>query len=361
MSKGSSAASAVADETDPVRVGLNGFGRIGRNVFRAAIETAGVEIVGINDVMDSEDMAYLLEYDTVHSTLDGVDLDGDELTVGDLSVPVFSEKNPAELPWDDLDVDVAFECTGLFRNYDDAYKHVEAGADKCVISAPPKGEKEVKTIVYGVNDDEYEGEDVVSNASCTTNSISPVAKVLDEEFGIESGMLTTVHAYTGSQNLIDGPMAKTRRGRAAAENIVPTSTGAAQATTEVLPELEGKLDGMAMRVPVPDGSITDFTVDLAEDVTAEEVNEAIEGAAHGDLEGVLGYTEDEVVSRDIVGVPFSSLVDLQSTMEVEREDGLVKILAWYDNEYGFANRMLDMAGLVAEKETDKSAEVEPSA
>jgi len=361
MSKGSSAASAVADETDPVRVGLNGFGRIGRNVFRAAMETAGVEIVGINDVMDSEDMAYLLEYDTVHSTLDGVDLDGDELTVGDLSVPIFSEKNPAELPWDDLDVDVAFECTGLFRNYDDAYKHVEAGADKCVISAPPKGEKEVKTIVYGVNDDEYEGEDVVSNASCTTNSISPVAKVLDEEFGIESGMLTTVHAYTGSQNLIDGPMAKTRRGRAAAENIVPTSTGAAQATTEVLPELEGKLDGMAMRVPVPDGSITDFTVDLAEDVTAEEVNEAIEEAAHGDLEGVLGYTEDEVVSRDIVGVPFSSLVDLQSTMEVEREDGLVKILAWYDNEYGFANRMLDMAGLVAEKETDKSAEVEPSA
>jgi glyceraldehyde 3-phosphate dehydrogenase len=361
MSKGSSAASAVADETDPVRVGLNGFGRIGRNVFRAAMETAGVEIVGINDVMDSEDMAYLLEYDTVHSTLNGVDLDGDELTVGDLSVPIFSEKNPAELPWDDLDVDVAFECTGLFRNYDDAYKHVEAGADKCVISAPPKGEKEVKTIVYGVNDDEYEGEDVVSNASCTTNSISPVAKVLDEEFGIESGMLTTVHAYTGSQNLIDGPKAKTRRGRAAAENIVPTSTGAAQATTEVLPELEGKLDGMAMRVPVPDGSITDFTVDLAEDVTAEEVNEAIEEAAHGDLEGVLGYTEDEVVSRDIVGVPFSSLVDLQSTMEVEREDGLVKILAWYDNEYGFANRMLDMAGLVAEKETDKSAEVEPSA
>ncbi|NHN48264.1 type I glyceraldehyde-3-phosphate dehydrogenase [Halostella sp. JP-L12] len=361
MSKGSNAASAVADETDPIRVGLNGFGRIGRNVFRAAMDTAGVEIVGINDVMDSEDMAYLLEYDTVHGTLDGVDLDGEELTVGDLSVPLFSEKNPAELPWDDLDVDVAFECTGLFRNYDDAYKHVEAGADKCVISAPPKGEKEVKTIVYGVNDDEYEGEDVVSNASCTTNSISPVAKVLDEEFGIESGMLTTVHAYTGSQNLIDGPMAKTRRGRAAAENIVPTSTGAAQATTEVLPELEGKLDGMAMRVPVPDGSITDFTVDLAEDVTAEEVNEAIKEAAHGDLEGVLGYTEDEVVSRDIVGVPFSSLVDLNSTMEVEAEDGLVKILAWYDNEYGFANRMLDMAGLVAETETDKSAEVEPSA
>ncbi|WP_323191554.1 type I glyceraldehyde-3-phosphate dehydrogenase [Halostella sp. PRR32] len=361
MSKDSDATRTVAESADPIRIGLNGFGRIGRNVFRAAMDTAGAEVVGINDVMDSEDMAYLLEYDTVHSTLDGVDLDGDELTVGDLSVPLLSEKDPAKLPWDEYDVDVAFECTGLFRTYDDAYKHIEAGADKAVISAPPKGETEVKTIVYGVNDDEYEGEDVVSNASCTTNSVSPVAKVLDEEFGIESGMLTTVHAYTGSQNLIDGPKAKTRRGRAAAENIVPTSTGAAKATTEVLPELAGKLDGMAMRVPVPDGSITDFTVDLEADASAEEVNEAFKRAARGDLEGVLGYTEDEVVSRDIVGVPFSSLVDLQSTMEVEAEDGLIKVLAWYDNEYGFANRMLDVAGLVSEKETDKSAEVEPSA
>jgi len=361
MSKNSGAAGTVVDGSDPIRIGLNGFGRIGRNVFRASLDTAGVEVVGINDVMDAEDMAYLLEYDTVHGTLDGVDLNDGNLVVGDRSVPIISEKDPVQLPWDEYDVDVAFECTGLFRNYDDAYKHVEAGATKAVISAPPKGEKEVKTIVYGVNDDEYDGEDVVSNASCTTNSISPVAKVLDEEFGIESGMLTTVHAYTGSQNLIDGPKAKTRRGRAAAENIVPTSTGAAQATTEVLPELEGKLDGMAMRVPVPDGSITDLTVDLEEDVSAEEVNEAFKEAARGDLEGVLGYTEDEVVSRDIVGVPFSSMVDLQSTMEVEAEDGLVKVLAWYDNEYGFANRMLDVAGLVSEKETDKSAEVEPSA
>jgi glyceraldehyde 3-phosphate dehydrogenase len=361
MSKDSGATSAVADDSDPIRIGLNGFGRIGRNVFRATLETAGVEVVAINDVMDAEEMAYLLEYDSVHGSLDDVNLNDGTLVVGDHSAPIVSEKDPAQLPWDEYDVDVAMECTGLFRNYDDAYKHVEAGADKAIISAPAKGEKEVKTIVYGVNDDEYDGEDVVSNASCTTNSISPVAKVLDEEFGIESGMLTTVHAYTGSQNLIDGPKAKTRRGRAAAENIVPTSTGAAQATTEVLPELEGKLDGMAMRVPVPDGSITDFTVDLEEDVSAEEVNEAFKEAARGDLEGVLGYTEDEVVSRDIVGVPFSSMVDLQSTMEVEAEDGLVKVLAWYDNEYGFANRMLDVAGLVSEKETDKSAEVEPSA
>jgi len=361
MSKDSGAASAVADESDPIRIGLNGFGRIGRNVLRATLETGGVEVVGINDVMDAEDMAYLFEYDSVHGSTDGVSLDDGSLVVGERTIPIFSEKNPAELPWGEHDVDVAFECTGLFRNYDDAHKHVEAGADKAVISAPPKGEKEVKTIVYGVNDDEYDGEDVVSNASCTTNSVSPVAKVLDEEFGIESGMLTTVHAYTGSQNLIDGPKAKTRRGRAAAENIVPTSTGAAQATTEVLPQLAGKLDGMAMRVPVPDGSITDFTVDLQEDVSAEAVNEAFKAAADGELEGVLGYTEDEVVSRDIVGVPFSSMVDLQSTMEVERDDGLIKVLAWYDNEYGFANRMLDVAGLVAETETEESTEVEPSA
>ncbi|AGN00381.1 glyceraldehyde-3-phosphate dehydrogenase, type I [Salinarchaeum sp. Harcht-Bsk1] len=340
----------MSTSSDTVRVGLNGFGRIGRNVFRAALDSDTVDIVGINDVMDVDDMAYLLEYDTVHGTTEGVELDGEDIVVDGTAFPTFSEKDPAQLPWDELDVDVAFEATGLFRTHEDAIKHVEAGADKTIISAPPKGEKEVLTVVYGVNHDEYDGQDVVSNASCTTNSISPVAKVLDEEFGIESGVLTTTHAYTGSQNLIDGPKAKRRRGRAAAENIVPTSTGAAQATTEVLPQLEGKLDGMAMRVPVPDGSITDFVVSLEADVTESEVNAALERAAGGELEGVLGYTEDEVVSSDIVGEPYSSIVDAESTMVMGNQ---VKVLAWYDNEFGFANRMLDLAEyVVAESETE---------
>ncbi len=224
------------------------------------------------------------------------------------------------------------------------------GREKVVISAPPKGDEPVKQLVYGVNHDEYDGEDVVSNASCTTNSVTPVAKVLDEEFGIETGTLTTVHAYTGSQALIDGPQGKTRRGRAAAENIVPTSTGAAQAATEILPQLEGKLDGMAIRVPVPDGSITELVVDLdAEDVTAEGINAAFRDAADsGPLAGVLGYTDDEVVSSDILGLPFSSTVDLNSTNVVGENGDLVKILTWYDNEYGFSNRLLDVSAYITQ-------------
>jgi len=333
-----------------VRIGLNGFGRIGRNVFRASLTDPRVEIVGINDVMDDDDMAYLGKYDTVMGRLDGVELDDGDLVVADddgelFRAPIYEKTDPEQLPWDDLDVDVAFECTGIFRNYDDASKHVDAGADKTVISAPPKGDKPVKQLVYGVNHHEYEGEDVVSNASCTTNSITPVAKVLNDEFGIENGQLTTVHAYTGSQNLIDGPKAKTRRGRAAAENIVPTSTGAAQAATKVLPELDGKLDGMAIRVPVPNGSITEFVTTLEEDVTESDVNGALSDAAAGEMEGVLGVTDDEVVSTDIQGTPYSSLVDLESTNVV---NGLTKVLTWYDNEFGFSNRMLDVAEFVTE-------------
>jgi glyceraldehyde 3-phosphate dehydrogenase len=340
------AAGENVDDDEVVRVGLNGFGRIGRNVFRAVMENPKVELVGINDVMDFEDMAYLAKYDTVMGRLDEVSLDGEELVAGETAVSLFNIQSPAELPWDELDVDVALECTGIFRTKQDASAHLDAGADKVIISAPPKGDEPVKQIVYGVNHDEYEGEDVVSNASCTTNSVSPVAKVLDDEFGIESGLLTTVHAYTGSQNLIDGPKAKTRRGRAAAENIVPTSTGAAQATTEILPQLEGKLDGMAMLVPVPNGSITELVVSLDESPSVEELNDAFRDAADsGPLAGVLGYTDDEVVSSDIVGLPFSSTVDLQSTNAVN-EGGLYKILTWYDNEYGFSNRMLDVAEFV---------------
>ena len=346
MSKSYLAAGDDVSDDEVVRVGLNGFGRIGRNVFRAVLESPRIELVGINDVMEFDDMGYLAKYDTVMGRLDGVERDGDELTVGGTSVPLFNVQDPADLPWDELDVEVALECTGIFRTRDDASAHLDGGADTVIISAPPKGEEPVKQLVYGVNHDEYDGDDVVSNASCTTNSITPVAKVLDDEFGIEAGTLTTVHAYTGSQTLIDGPKAKTRRGRAAAENIVPTSTGAAGAAQQVLPQLDGKIDGMAIRVPVPTGSITEFVVTLDETVTATQVNDAFRAAADdGPLAGVLGYTDDEVVSSDIVGLPFSSYVDLEST-NVIADGGLLKILTWYDNEYGFSCRMLDMAAYV---------------
>ncbi len=346
MSKSYLSAGDDVPEDEVVRVGLNGFGRIGRNVLRATLEDPRVALVGINDVMDFADMAYLAKYDTTMGRLDGIELDGEALTIGDTSVPLFNVQDPADIPWDALDVDVALECTGIFRTKADASAHLEGGADTVVISAPPKGDEPVKQLVYGVNHDEYDGDDVVSNASCTTNSITPVAKVLDDEFGIEAGTLTTVHAYTGSQTLIDGPKAKTRRGRAAAENIVPTSTGAAGAAQEVLPQLDGKIDGMAIRVPVPTGSITEFVATLDETVTATAVNDAFRAAADdGPLAGVLGYTDDEVVSSDIVGLPFSSYVDLEST-NVIADGGLLKILTWYDNEYGFSCRMLDMAAHV---------------
>ncbi len=346
MSKSYLQAGDEVDDSEVVRVGLNGFGRIGRSTFRAILDNPKIELAGINDVMDFEDMRYLCKYDTIMGRLDGLELDGDELTIGGTSVPLFNIQSPSELPWGDLDVDVALECTGIFRTKDEAGQHLEAGADKVIISAPPKGDEPVKTLVYGVNHGEYDGEDVVSNASCTTNSVSPVAHVLDEEFGINTATLTTVHAYTGSQTLIDAPKAKQRRGRAAAENILPTSTGAAQATTEILPQLEGKIDGMAIRVPIPNGSLTELVVDLEANPTAEEINDAFRAAAdEGPLAGVLGYTDDEVVSSDIIGLPFSSYADLNST-NVIGDGGLVKILTWYDNEYGFSNRMLDTAALI---------------
>ncbi|NLV08915.1 type I glyceraldehyde-3-phosphate dehydrogenase [Halomicrobium mukohataei] len=335
----------MSEET--VRVGVNGFGRIGRNVFRASLDNDAVEIVGINDVMEDEEMEYLAKYDSVMGRLDGASLDDGTLTVEgtDFEAGVFHETDPTQLPWEELDVDIAFESTGIFRSHEDASQHLDAGADKVVISAPPKGDTPVKQLVYGVNHDEYDGEDVVSNASCTTNSITPVAKVLQDKFGIESGQLTTVHAYTGTQNLVDGPNSKPRRRRAAAENIIPTTTGAAQAATEVLPELEGKLDGMAMRVPVPDGSITEFVCTLETDATESDINAAFEAAADGELEGVLGVSDDPIVSRDVLGQPYSTMVDLENTNVV---GDLVKVLTWYDNEFGFANRMLDLAEYVAE-------------
>lgn len=329
---------------DPVRIGLNGFGRIGRSTLRASLAHPGVEVVGVNDIMDADDMRYLLAHDSVMGRLEGVHLENNTLSIGDHSLRLLTERDPSSLPWADLDVDVALECTGLFRTHDEAAEHLDAGAGKAIISAPPKGDRPVPQIVYGANHEQYDGERVVSNASCTTNSVVPVAKVLHEAFGIERGLLTTVHSYTSTQELVDGPSGKRRRGRAAAENIIPTTTGAAVATTEVLPELEGKLDGMAMRVPVPNGSITDFTVSLDADVGPAAVNDAITTAADNELAGVLGYTDEEIVSRDILGTTYSSLVDLQSTMGFE--DGFVKVLAWYDNEFGFANRLLDLAEFV---------------
>ncbi|MXV64175.1 type I glyceraldehyde-3-phosphate dehydrogenase [Natronorubrum sp. JWXQ-INN-674] len=331
------------DET--LRIGLNGFGRVGRCLLRASLTHDDVDIVAINDVMDDDDMEYLLTYDSVHGRLDGVSRRGDTLFVDDQEFRLFSEREPSELPWDELDVDVAFEATGLFRTRDEAGQHLEAGANKVIISAPPKGEPEVPMFVYGVSHQEYDGADVLSNASCTTNSVAPVLQVLNEDFEIVSGFLTTVHAYTGSQGLVDGPMEKRRRGRAAAENIVPTTTGAAGSTSDVLPEFEGKLEGMAMRVPVPNGSVTDITVNIEEDIERVEVIDAIQAAADDRLAGVLGYTDDEIVSRDIVGLPFASYVDLESLMVAARDT--VKVLAWYDNEYGFSNQMIKLATHVA--------------
>ncbi|SEH15426.1 glyceraldehyde 3-phosphate dehydrogenase [Natronorubrum sediminis] len=341
--------SASDELTESIRIGLNGFGRVGRSILRASLTEDAIDVVAVNDVMDDDDMEYLFRYDSVHGRLPGVSREGDRLYVSGHEVQLLSERDPAKLPWDDLDVDVAFEATGLFRTYDEAAQHLDAGADRVIISAPPKGEKHIPMFVYGVNHEEYEGEAVLSNASCTTNSVAPVLQILDEEFGIVSGVLMTVHAYTGSQGLVDGPMDKRRRGRAAAENIVPTTTGAANSTIKILPDLEGKLDGMAMRVPVPNGSITDITVNVDADITRDELLEAIRSAADDGLAGVLGYTDDEIVSRDIVGLPFASYVDLESAMVVAND--IVKVLAWYDNEYGFSTQMLDLARYVA-AETD---------
>jgi glyceraldehyde 3-phosphate dehydrogenase len=328
------------------KLAINGFGRIGRNVFRI-IEKGDydLEVVSINDLTDAETLAYLLKYDSVHGRFDGeVEAVRDSIKVNGKEIEVSSEKDPANLAWDKKGVDIVIEATGVFRKKAQLEKHLEAGADKVILTVPAKDEID-NTIVLGVNNDELKASDkIVSNASCTTNCLAPVAKVLNDKFGIEKGLITTVHGYPASQAILDAPMKKTRRGRAAAENIIPTTTGAAIATTKVLPELEGKIDGMAMRVPVPDGSIVDGVYNLETDVTVEEVNAALKEVAEGEMEGVLGYTEDEVVSRDIIGSPYSALVDAQSTMVVAGNQ--VKVLAWYDNEWGYSNRVIDLATML---------------
>jgi glyceraldehyde 3-phosphate dehydrogenase (phosphorylating) len=332
-----------------VRVGINGFGRIGRNFWRAVHAGAGgqgrdIEIVAANDLGDVATMAHLLKYDTVLGTL-GVDVSvGDGfLRAGDSTITLLAERDPAALPWGDLGVDVVVESTGRFTSAPDARKHLDAGAKKVIISAPAKGED--ITVVMGVNDGAYDSAShhVISNASCTTNCVAPLAKVLLDSFGIVKGLMTTIHAYTNDQVILDFPHKDLRRARAAAQNIIPTTTGAARATALVLPELKGKLDGMAMRVPVMDGSVTDLVVQLTREVTVDEVNAAYRAAADGPLKGYLHYTSDPIVSSDIVGTPYSCTFDSLLTMTFGDQ---VKVIGWYDNEWGYSCRLADLAGLV---------------
>jgi len=328
-------------------VGINGFGRIGRNFLRAVrAQGADVRIVAVNDLTEPATLAHLLKYDSVHGRFGGdVQVSGDALVIDGEPVKVLAERDPGALPWSDLGADVVIESTGLFTQREKAeLHHTKGGAKKVVISAPAKGED--VTIVMGVNDERYDptSHTVISNASCTTNCVVPLAKVLRDSFGIEKGMMTTVHAYTNDQNLLDLPHKDLRRARASAVNIVPSSTGAAKATSLAIPELKGVLDGLAMRVPVPDGSVTDLVCVLGRDVTVDEVNSAFEKAAgSGPLKGILRFTEDPIVSSDVVGDPHSCVFDAQATMVI---GNLVKVIGWYDNEWGYSNRLVDLVGLV---------------
>jgi len=330
-----------------VKVGINGFGRIGRAYFRIAESMPGIEIVAINDIQqDPKQAAYLLNYDSVYGRFDAdVDYNDDGLVVNGEEYPILSVSDPSELPWGDMGVDVALESTGVFRQYEDAEKHLKAGATKVLVSAPPKGDRkdEVPQIVWKINEGDYDEDkhDIVAGASCTTNSVAPPVKLLQEEYGIESALFTTVHSYTSSQKIVDGPYAwkKASRGRAAAENIVPTTTGAATAVVEVIPEMENKINGMAMRVPTPAGSVTDLVARLESDTTIEELNGKVKEYAEGEMNGALGYTEDPIVSRDILG-PYSSFVGLTSTDVVN--GNMVKLLAFYDNEWGYTSQIIKL-------------------
>ncbi len=330
-----------------VKVGINGFGRIGRAYFRIAESMSSIDIVAINDIQqDPKQAAYLLRYDSVYGRFDGdVEYDDEGLIVNGEKYPILSEEEPSDLPWGDMGVDVALESTGVFRYYEDAEKHLAAGADKVLVSAPPKGDRadEIPQLVWKINEEDYDPDkhDIVAGASCTTNSVAPPVKLLEEEFGIESALFTTVHSYTASQKIVDGPYKwkKASRGRAAAENIVPTTTGAATAVVEVIPEMSGKINGMAMRVPTPAGSVTDLVAKLESDTTVEELNGKVKEYADGEMNGALGYTEDPVVSRDILG-PYSSYVGLTSTDVVN--GNMVKLLAFYDNEWGYTSQIIDL-------------------
>ncbi|WP_156724152.1 type I glyceraldehyde-3-phosphate dehydrogenase [Streptomyces apocyni] len=328
-----------------IRVGINGFGRIGRNYFRALKEQgADIEVVAVNDLGDTATTAHLLKYDTILGRLKAeVSHTADTITVDGHTIKVLSERNPADIPWGELGVDIVIESTGIFTKREDAAKHLAGGAKKVLISAPAKNED--ITIVMGVNQDQYDAAShhVISNASCTTNCVAPMAKVLLENFGIVKGMMTTVHAYTNDQRILDFPHSDLRRARAAAENIIPTTTGAAKATALVIPELAGKLDGIAMRVPVPTGSVTDLVIELEREVTKDEVNAAFQKASEGQLKGILEYTEDPIVSSDIVNWPASCTFDSSLTMVQGKS---VKVIGWYDNEWGYSNRLVDLTTFV---------------
>jgi len=328
-----------------IRVGINGFGRIGRNFFRAALDRgADIQLVGVNDLTDNSVLAHLLKYDSILGRLPHeVKATADEISVGGQTFKVLVERDPAKLPWGDLGADVVIESTGLFTDAQKARAHVEGGAKKVIISAPAKNED--ITVVMGVNDDRYDParHTIISNASCTTNCLAPMAKVLHEAFTIEKGLMTTIHAYTQDQNLQDGPHKDLRRARAAALNIVPTSTGAAKAIGLVLPELKGKLDGYALRVPVPTGSAVDLTFTAGRETTVEEINQAMKAASEGALKGILTYTEDPIVSTDIVTDPASCIFDSGLTKVIGNQ---VKVVGWYDNEWGYSNRLVDIVALV---------------
>ncbi len=330
------------------RVGINGFGRIGRNFFRAALEQgADIEIVAVNDLTDNKTLAHLLKYDSITGRFQGeVSYDDEGIVVNGKHIKVLAQRNPADLPWGELGVEVVVESTGFFTDGEKAKAHLDAGAKKVVISAPAKNVD--GTFVMGVNEKSYDPatQSIISNASCTTNCLAPLAKVLQEKFGIERGIMTTIHSYTGDQRILDAPHKDLRRARAAALNLIPTKTGAAQAVALVLPELKGKFDGLAVRVPTPTGSLTDLSFIPGREVTVEEVNAAVKEAAAGELEGILAYTEDPIVSTDIQGDPHTSIFDASETKVI---GNLVKVLSWYDNEWGYSNSLVNLTKLVCDK------------
>lgn len=331
-----------------LKLGINGFGRIGRNVFRAALGNPEVEVVAVNDLTDVKTLAHLLKYDTTHGKLDAtVEAGEGELIVNGRSVKVFAERDPGNLPWASVGVEIVVESTGIFTAKEKAEAHLKGGAKKIIISAPATNED--ITIVMGVNEDKYDpaSHTIISNASCTTNCLAPFAKILNDKFGIVKGMMTTVHSYTNDQSVLDLPHKDLRRARAAAENIIPSTTGAAKAVSLVLPELKGKLNGMAMRVPTPNVSVTDLVVELATNVTVDDVNNALRSAAEGPLKGIMNYSEEPLVSSDYNGDPASSTIDSLSTMVVG--DNMVKVVSWYDNEWGYSNRVVDLAQYIAGK------------
>ncbi len=329
-----------------IKVGINGFGRIGRNVFRAGMDNPEISFVAINDLTDAKTLAYLLQYDSIYGVLDCVlETTDDSIIVDDNEIKILAERDPAALPWKKLGVDIVVESTGVFLKGEDAAKHLHAGAKKVIITAPAKGED--LTVVIGVNEDWYDPDKhhIISNASCTTNCLAPVAKVLLDNFGIERGLMTTCHAYTNDQSTLDFPHKDLRRARAAAMSIIPTTTGAAKATSLAIPELKGRMDGIAFRVPVPDGSVVDLVAVLGRKVTTDEVNEVFKSVADkGRLEGILQYIEDPIVSADIIGNPYSSVLDSLLTMA---DQNMVKVIAWYDNEWGYSNRVVDLIQLIS--------------